>query len=77
VSDVNSLHQYGRYEVSLPGAGAGRPHHHLVCVSCQRVLDLHDRRLDRFQRSPEEVQGFEVRAVRVQVEGLCARCRMQ
>jgi Fe2+ or Zn2+ uptake regulation protein len=75
VSDVNSLHQQGRYEASLPGAGAGRPHHHLVCLSCQQVLDLHDDRLDGYRLAPRDARGFEVRAVRVQVEGLCPRCR--
>ncbi len=75
VSDVNSLHERGRYEAALPGTGAGRPHHHLVCIRCRKVLDLHDRRLDAFRPSPHDVQGFEVRAVRVQVEGLCPQCR--
>ncbi len=75
VSDVNSLHEHGRYEAALPGTGAGRPHHHLVCIGCRKVLDLHDRRLDAFRPTAHDVQGFEVRAVRVQVEGLCPRCR--
>jgi len=75
VSDVNSLHEHGRYEAALPGTGAGRPHHHLVCIRCRKVLDLHDRRLDAFRPTAADVQGFEVRAVRVQVEGLCPRCR--
>jgi Fur family peroxide stress response transcriptional regulator len=46
VSDVNSLHEHGRYEAALPGTGAGQPHHHLVCISCKRVLDLYDKRFD-------------------------------
>jgi Fur family peroxide stress response transcriptional regulator len=75
VSDVNTLHEHGRYEAALPGTGAGLPHHHLVCISCRKVLDLHDRRLDGIRLAPRAVQGFEVRAVRVQVEGLCPECR--
>ena len=75
VSDVNTLHEQGRYEAALPGTGAGRPHHHLVCVSCKKVIDLHDERFDAIRVSPHETQGFEVRAVRVQVEGLCPDCR--
>jgi Fur family transcriptional regulator, peroxide stress response regulator len=75
VSDVNSLHEHGRYEAALPGTGAGQPHHHLVCVRCKRVLDLYDRRFDSFRFGAAEAQGFEVRSVRVQVEGLCPRCR--
>ena len=75
VSDVNSLHEHGRYEAALPGTSAGRPHHHLVCIRCRKVLDFHDPRLDAFRPSAHDVQGFEVSAVRVQVEGLCPHCR--
>jgi Fur family peroxide stress response transcriptional regulator len=73
VADVNPLHAEGRYEAALPGTGAGTPHHHLVCVSCQKVRDLHDHELDRLH--VRDAQGFEVRAVRVQAEGLCPDCQ--
>src|SRR5947208_10024669 len=73
VSDVNTLHEQGRYEAALPGTGAGRPHHHLVCMSCKKVRDLHDSELDRLR--VKNAQGFDVRAVRVQAEGLCPDCR--
>ena len=73
VADVNPLHEQGRYEAALPGTGAGRPHHHLVCVSCKKVRDLHDTELDRLR--VKNAQGFDVRAVRVQAEGLCPDCR--
>jgi len=73
VVDVNPLHEQARYESALPGTGAGHPHHHLVCTSCKKVRDLHDSELDRLRvRDP---QGFDVRAVRVQAEGLCPECR--
>jgi|SRR5882762_7727071 len=75
VGDVNTLHEQGRYESALPGTGAGAPHHHLVCVSCKKVLDLHDDRFDALRVSPRVTQGFEVRTVRVQVEGVCPDCR--
>ena len=73
VADVNSLHEEGRYEAALPGTGAGRPHHHLVCISCKKVRDLHDRELDRLR--VRDAQGFDLRAVRVQAEGLCPECQ--
>jgi Fe2+ or Zn2+ uptake regulation protein len=75
VSDVNSLHEHGRYEAALPGTGAGQPHHHLVCIRCKRVLDLFDRRFDSLRFGAADARGFEVHAVRVQVEGLCPGCR--
>ncbi len=75
VADVNALHEEGRYEAVLPGTGAGGPHQHLVCVSCKKVLDLHLERLADLSVGTREAQGFEVRAVRVQVEGLCPECK--
>jgi Fur family peroxide stress response transcriptional regulator len=75
VGDVNTLHEQGRYEATLPGTGAGAAHHHLVCVSCKKVLDLHDEELSKLHIPPARARGFEVRAVRVQVEGLCPDCR--
>jgi Fur family transcriptional regulator, peroxide stress response regulator len=72
VSDVNALHEHGRFEAALPGTGAGRPHHHLVCVSCRKVVDLYDASLDGLRVS--QTLGFEVRALKVQVEGVCPDC---
>lgn len=72
VSDLNALHEHGRYEAALPGTGAGRPHHHLVCVSCHKVVDLYDAALDTVHVS--DALGFEVRALKVQVEGICPDC---
>ena len=75
VSDVNTLHDQGRYEAALLATGKGEPHHRLVCVSCKRILDLPDKGFDALRVSPSLTQGFEVRAVRVQVEGVCPQCR--
>jgi Fur family peroxide stress response transcriptional regulator len=72
VTDVNPLHEQGRYEAALPGTGAGRPHHHLVCVECKDVRDLYDPGLEGLEVA--DVQGFEIRALKVQVEGICPRC---
>ncbi len=72
VSDVNALHEHGRYEAALPGTGAGTPHHHLVCIRCRKVVDLHDAGLDGLHVS--DPRGFEVRALKVQVEGICPEC---
>jgi Fur family peroxide stress response transcriptional regulator len=73
VVDVNPLHEQARYESALPGTGAGQPHHHLVCTSCKKVRDLHDSELDRLR--VRDAQGFAVRAIRVQAEGLCPDCQ--
>ena len=75
VVDVNPLHDQGRFEAALPGTGAGKAHHHLVCVCCNKVADLHDAALDSLRVA--ETQGFQINAIRVQAEGLCADCQTQ
>jgi Fe2+ or Zn2+ uptake regulation protein len=75
VSDVNPLHLEARYEAALPGTGAGEPHHHLVCTSCHKVCDLPASLVAPPQLTAALSQGFEIRGVRIQVEGLCADCR--
>jgi len=57
VADVNPLHEQGRYEAALPGTGAGRPHHHLVCVRCKTVRDLHDPGLEGLHVSDLRLRG--------------------
>ena len=69
ITDVNPLHETARYESAL----GQKPHHHLVCTRCKKVRDLHQRDLDRLRIA--DAQGFQIRAVRVQAEGLCAACR--
>ncbi len=75
VSDVNPLHAEGRYEAALPGTGAGESHHHLVCTRCHAVCDLPLSALATPRLRAEDAHGYEVREVRVQVEGLCPDCR--
>ena len=75
VDDVNPLHARGRYETVLPGTGAGVAHHHLVCTGCHKIHDLPAALVPAPAIPSEATQGFEVRAVRVQVEGLCPECR--
>lgn len=75
VSDVHALQGEGRFEAALPGTGAGKPHHHLVCVGCRRICDLPEEALPELRVPAREAQGFEVQAVRAQAFGLCPACR--
>ena len=75
VNDVNSLRGQGRFEATLPGTFAGKAHHHLVCVSCSRMSDLPEQSLPALRVKARAAQGFLVRAVQVQVLGLCPDCR--
>jgi Fur family peroxide stress response transcriptional regulator len=50
-------------------------HHHLVCLGCERVVDLDDIGLDHFHLPDTRRSGFEITDYSVQFEGFCADCR--
>src|SRR5262245_34893128 len=79
VSDVGRVKGSARFEASL------EPHHHLVCLGCRRILDLHDPSLDRLpvpprqgraSRSRRVANGFEVTGYQIQFVGYCRDCRV-
>ena len=52
-------------------------HHHLVCLSCDRVIDFSDARLDAVPVPDTRPLGFVVADFRVQLRGICKACREQ
>lgn len=59
---------------------SGDHHHHLVCGSCSAVVDVDafprlERALDAAARLAEEESDFEVTGHKIDLVGLCARCR--
>lgn len=49
-------------------------HHHLVCLRCDEVIDVYDRRLDALPLPDLSALGFDVSDYRVQLRGLCREC---
>lgn len=50
-------------------------HHHLICVSCNSVVDIDDEHLNSLRIPDTSALGFEVFDFRVQMRGLCRDCR--
>jgi Fur family ferric uptake transcriptional regulator len=50
-------------------------HHHLVCSSCHRVVELADCELDPWLERISRAHGFVTTGHRLEVSGLCAGCR--
>ena len=50
-------------------------HHHLVCLGCERVIDLHAPSLDRLRLPAARTGGFEVSDYSVHFRGTCPDCR--
>jgi len=60
-----------RYEVD------SGPHHHLVCVGCGRIADLHEPALESLSLPASRARGFVVKEYSIQFRGLCSGCRKQ
>jgi Fur family peroxide stress response transcriptional regulator len=50
-------------------------HHHLVCLHCDKVVDIHDKNLDALRLPDIRRFGFEIADFRVQLRGICRDCR--
>ncbi|HDL21057.1 MAG TPA: transcriptional repressor [Nitrospirae bacterium] len=51
------------------------PHHHIICVQCRKVADVH---ADFDLRLPESnVEGFKVLSKQVEFYGICPECDNQ
>jgi Fur family peroxide stress response transcriptional regulator len=50
-------------------------HHHLVCVECERVMDIHVPALDALALPPTEGVCFEVQDYSIHFRGRCETCR--
>ena len=76
---LNDLAAMGELQQLHLGPGSTRfdpnsdPHHHVVCVSCGRVVDLHADFPDL--RVPEgDAPGFQVSSTEIVFRGRCAEC---
>ena len=52
-----------------------QPHHHLVCLQCDRVIDLDDEVMDTLRDRLRHEYGFEPRIDHMAIFGLCRDCR--
>jgi Fe2+ or Zn2+ uptake regulation protein len=50
-------------------------HHHLRCVECGTLRDVHPRGANRLNLPPEQRDGFELLDVDIVFRGLCAACQ--
>jgi len=55
--------------------GRVEQHHHLICLRCGAVVDVAAPELDALPLPDASALGFEVENYRVQLRGLCRRCR--
>ncbi len=58
------------YEVKPPAE-----HHHLVCLSCGRVIEFHYPLSRYVKRSVAEAKDFDIIETEVRMTGYCSKCR--
>ena len=64
---------FARYE-----AAATREHHdHLVCTGCGAILEFEDDAIEELQRHASERHGFLMKSHRMEIYGLCSKCRFK
>jgi Fur family peroxide stress response transcriptional regulator len=69
VSDLGFSEKPTRYDLNL------EPHTNLVCTACGRIEDLDTSSLSRMVRKKAEARGYQVVRERMDLYGLCPRCR--
>jgi Fur family peroxide stress response transcriptional regulator len=52
-----------------------RPHHHLICIDCKKIVDIHaDFRVDV---PDEDTEAFEVIDNHIEFYGICPKCKQK
>lgn len=67
-SEVAPRHDRARFDADAT------PHHHLVCLGCDRIEDLYDAALDRLAPAAGARAGFRITGHRVEFQGYCSDC---
>ena len=52
-------------------------HHHLVCIRCNKIVDMESAELDNIALPRGKPCGFEVCDLSVQLLGICRECRKE
>ncbi|MBQ4567466.1 MAG: transcriptional repressor [Desulfovibrio sp.] len=62
-----------RYEVARPNSH----HDHIVCLSCGKIVEIYDQRIESLQREIGEQYGFVLSGHLHNLYGICDVCRKQ
>lgn len=54
---------------------AGEHHDHLVCTSCNAIIEFENETIEQLQDEIAARHGFMIRSHKLEIYGLCANCR--
>jgi len=60
-----------RYEV----ADEGEHHDHLICQTCDKIVEFEDDEIERLQEALAQSYGFELRRHKHELYGICGDCQ--
>jgi Fur family peroxide stress response transcriptional regulator len=69
VQEVNIGHDRARFDANLS------PHHHVICLRCQTILDVMDPKLNRLTSPSGLPEDFAITNYQVAFRGYCGPCR--
>ena len=50
-------------------------HDHLICTGCEKIVEFENEEIERLQEEVATRNGFTIKTHRLELYGLCARCR--
>jgi Fur family peroxide stress response transcriptional regulator len=68
-SEISLWHDKARFDANQT------THHHLVCLHCKKIEDLHDNVLDELALSPKAKHQYRIVGYRVEFHGYCSDCK--
>jgi Fur family peroxide stress response transcriptional regulator len=77
---LDTLVEFGvARKVCHPGAAVRfevetRRHHHLVCLKCDKMIDIEDSRFDSLPFPDPAKHGFQLSDYTIQFRGICPKC---
>lgn len=54
---------------------AGEHHDHLVCTGCNAIIEFEDETIEKLQKEIAARHGFLIKSHKMEMYGLCAKCR--
>jgi len=73
--DLVRKHQFGKNLAQFEKAHAFKQHDHLICSSCNKVMEFCDPRIQNIRSKVAEVLEFEVHHHSLNIYGRCKDCR--
>lgn len=54
---------------------AGEHHDHLICTSCNSIIEFENETIEKLQNDIATRHGFQIKSHKLEIYGLCAACR--